>query len=207
MTLIKSGNRVRVAGASRWRRGFPRRAPVFRPAGGGGQAPLPPAGTAPEPEPAAISGDATARRRAAAVIGRQRKEALIAMFNAGVAGRGIQLPESEYRFAAVAVGKAHNGLRAVPAEEFAGDIGKGLRRRLRDSGLQDWRFDFAWANIKLAVEVDGGAWTHGRHTRGQGFIDDQRKRNAAILLGWRVLHYTPQTIDFAQIFNAYMAAK
>lgn len=60
-----------------------------------------------------------------------------------------------------------------------------------------WRFDYAWVAHKIAVEIDGGAWTSGRHTRGAGFIEDQRKRNAAAKLGWRVLHYTPDRLGEA----------
>ena len=60
-----------------------------------------------------------------------------------------------------------------------------------------WRFDYAWPAQKVAVEVDGGAWTQGRHTRGAGFIEDQVKRNAAVLLGWRVLHCTPDRLHEA----------
>ena len=55
-----------------------------------------------------------------------------------------------------------------------------------------WRFDFAWPDQLLAVEVDGGAWVPGggRHTRGAGFAADHDKFNRATLMGWRVLRFT-----------------
>lgn len=62
----------------------------------------------------------------------------------------------------------------------------------RFSGTRDWRFDFACPELMLAIEVEGGAYTHGRHTRGTGFINDMEKYNAAAVLGWRLLRYTPQ---------------
>ena len=55
-----------------------------------------------------------------------------------------------------------------------------------------WRFDWAWPAERLALEIEGGAWTRGRHTRGKGFIEDMAKYNAAALAGWRVLRVTPQ---------------
>ena len=51
-----------------------------------------------------------------------------------------------------------------------------------------WRFDFACERAKIAVELDGGVWGGGRHTRGAGFIGDCEKGNAACALGWRVWH-------------------
>lgn len=53
-----------------------------------------------------------------------------------------------------------------------------------------WRFDFAWPDKMLAVEIEGGTWTQGRHSRPKGFSDDCQKYNHAALLGWRVLRYT-----------------
>ena len=50
-----------------------------------------------------------------------------------------------------------------------------------------WRFDYAWPDKMVALEVEGGVWTMGRHTRGIGFVRDMEKYNAATLLGWRVL--------------------
>jgi very-short-patch-repair endonuclease len=55
-----------------------------------------------------------------------------------------------------------------------------------------WRFDFACESLKIAIEVEGGAWTRGRHTRGTGFISDMLKYNRAATMGWRVLRYTPE---------------
>lgn len=54
-----------------------------------------------------------------------------------------------------------------------------------------WRFDFAWPDAKVAVEMEGGAFTGGRHNRGNADIE---KYNAAVLLGWRVLRYTVKEI-------------
>jgi hypothetical protein len=62
-----------------------------------------------------------------------------------------------------------------------------------------WRFDFAWPALLLAVEVEGGVWTRGRHTRGQGFIDDMEKYNRAAVLGWSVLRVTPQQAAGGQL--------
>lgn len=58
-----------------------------------------------------------------------------------------------------------------------------------------WRFDFAWPDLKLALEIEGGSWVYGRHNRPQGFLDDMEKYNAATLLGWKLLRFTPQQIQ------------
>lgn len=60
--------------------------------------------------------------------------------------------------------------------------------------LRRWRFDLAWPDQKVALEVDGGVWTGGRHTRGRGFINDIEKLNRATVLGWRVLRVVPSEL-------------
>jgi very-short-patch-repair endonuclease len=57
------------------------------------------------------------------------------------------------------------------------------------------RFDWAWLPQRIAVEIEGGAFTRGRHTRGVGFVKDMEKYNAAALLGWRVLRFTPAQVN------------
>jgi hypothetical protein len=58
-----------------------------------------------------------------------------------------------------------------------------------------WRFDLAWPDVRLAVEVEGGTWSTSRHTTGAGFEADCIKYNEAAILGWRVLRVTPSMID------------
>ena len=58
-----------------------------------------------------------------------------------------------------------------------------------------WRFDFAWPAQKIAAEVEGGVWTSGRHTRGDGFTKDCEKYNEAARRGWRVFRFTGDMIS------------
>ena len=53
-----------------------------------------------------------------------------------------------------------------------------------------WRPDFCWIEERLVVEIEGGSWSGGRHTRGQGFEDDCHKYNTLTLAGWMVLRFT-----------------
>lgn len=50
-----------------------------------------------------------------------------------------------------------------------------------------WRFDFAWPDQMVAVEIEGGIYSGGRHVRPTGFHKDAEKYAEAIVLGWRVL--------------------
>jgi len=54
-----------------------------------------------------------------------------------------------------------------------------------------WRFDYAWPKRMVALEVEGGVWMRGRHTRGSGFVKDMEKYNQAALMGWTVLRVQP----------------
>lgn len=70
-----------------------------------------------------------------------------------------------------------------------------------------WRFDFAFEAVRLAVEVEGGVWSGGRHTRGKGYLNDCEKYNAATELKWDVLRYSTQQLTkpetIAQIKRVY----
>ena len=57
-----------------------------------------------------------------------------------------------------------------------------------------WRFDYAIPAAQVAIEVEGGAYTQGRHTRGRGFEADMEKYNTAEAMGWHVLRFTPDRL-------------
>ena len=65
----------------------------------------------------------------------------------------------------------------------------------RFDAVRRWRFDFAWPDLLLAVECEGGTWTGGRHTTPQGFEADCEKYAEALLAGWRVLRVTKSMIE------------
>lgn len=76
-----------------------------------------------------------------------------------------------------------------------------LQHRFAHHLGRQYRFDFAWPERLLAVEVDGGRWLVRRGKNGRpvpvGFhnhIDDYRKLNLAARLGWRVMRFMPEMI-------------
>lgn len=56
-------------------------------------------------------------------------------------------------------------------------------------GKRQYRYDFAWKNKKLLLEVQGGIYTKGAHARAGGIIRDNRKANYAAAQGWRVMYF------------------
>lgn len=59
-----------------------------------------------------------------------------------------------------------------------------------------WRFDFANTSARVAIELEGGVYTGGRHTRGKGFEGDCEKYNEAILAGgWFVFRLTSGMLE------------
>jgi hypothetical protein len=59
-----------------------------------------------------------------------------------------------------------------------------------------WRFDFAWPEHRVALEVEGGVWVRGggRHNRGSGYLRDMAKYNEAARLGWVVVRTIPSKL-------------
>lgn len=68
--------------------------------------------------------------------------------------------------------------------------GLNPRREFKFHPERKWRFDFAFPDRMLAIEIEG----RGRHQSFKGFAADIEKYNAAAKLGWRIMRYTPQMV-------------
>ncbi|MCI0560545.1 MAG: DUF559 domain-containing protein [Nitrososphaera sp.] len=87
------------------------------------------------------------------------------------------------------------GLKAPTAEDELWDQLKDLKPEwARQVSIPDMahRFDFVCEKRKLIIEIQGGVWINGAHTRGRGYIRDQRFRNTAQILGWIILEFSPR---------------
>lgn len=70
-------------------------------------------------------------------------------------------------------------------------------REYRFHPTRKWRFDFAWVlgDFKVALEIEGGIFVRGRHSRGAGYANDADKYNEATKLGWRVFRLTTRQLS------------
>ncbi|MEN8283063.1 hypothetical protein [Acinetobacter gerneri] len=57
-----------------------------------------------------------------------------------------------------------------------------------------WRADFHLIGTNILIEVEGGIWSNGRHTRGKGYIADMEKYNSATALGYSVYRYSTEQV-------------
>lgn len=71
---------------------------------------------------------------------------------------------------------------------------------------RQWRFDYALPTYRIALEVEGGVWTGGRHTLPVGFLRDMEKYNTATLMGWKVFRCVPKELRSMKTLNMLRAA-
>lgn len=66
-----------------------------------------------------------------------------------------------------------------------------------------WRIDYYFeANgRRVGLEVEGGIYTGGRHTRGAGFAADMEKYNAAAAMGITIVRVTPGDLLKTETFD------
>lgn len=73
-------------------------------------------------------------------------------------------------------------------------LAKGVHREYKFLENRRFKFDFAFVDRKIAIEVEGGVWTGGRHVNPVGFTNDCVKYNLALIGGWKVLRVTSSQV-------------
>lgn len=76
--------------------------------------------------------------------------------------------------------------------------------------VRKWKFDFAFPDQRIAVEVQGGIWTRGRHVRPAALKQEWEKLNTAAGQGWRILYCEPRsiaTLKFARQVEAALCTE
>lgn len=64
-----------------------------------------------------------------------------------------------------------------------------------------WQLDWCFVNERIAVEVEGGYASGGRHTSVAGFLKDMEKYNTLACHGFRLLRVTPRQIASGEALN------
>jgi hypothetical protein len=76
-----------------------------------------------------------------------------------------------------------------------------FEREFRFFQGRKWRSDFYIPMIHTLVEIEGGVWVFGRHSRGKGYSSDLEKINRATIMGYRYLRYTTTMVELGHAIN------
>jgi very-short-patch-repair endonuclease len=68
-------------------------------------------------------------------------------------------------------------------------------REFRFHPTRKWRFDLAYPDNRLAIEIEGATYSGGRHVRGKGYEEDCLKYDEAAIAGWAVLRVTGPMVE------------
>ncbi len=92
--------------------------------------------------------------------------------------------------------KAQKSIYELQMAQLLKKSGYEFKTEFRFDKERRWRFDFVLKPVKtkIAIEVNGGSWIRGRHTFGTNYEKDLEKLNSAMLQGWIVLQYVPNTL-------------
>ncbi len=91
-------------------------------------------------------------------------------------GHGLPVPRTQYS-------------EIEPWIDYLIEVRKKEKPRSRP-----WRADFCWPAQKVVVEIQGGAFCGGRHTRGAGFQTDMQKSLLLQANGWLFLALTGKMV-------------
>lgn len=71
------------------------------------------------------------------------------------------------------------------------------------NAVRNWRIDyyFEMNGVKVGLEIEGGVFAKGRHTRGKGFMKDIEKYNSFSLHGIYLIRTVPVELNSIELLN------
>lgn len=91
-----------------------------------------------------------------------------------------------------------NTAEQVLAFQCLADGLKDFEQEYRFDAKRRYRLDLAFPKQRIGIEIEGAIWNAGAHSRPLGILRDMEKANLLVLLGWRVLRYTPVQVKCGQ---------
>ena len=88
-----------------------------------------------------------------------------------------------------AAGGRKVNLAHILLEKHMRELGLDFVKEYRFHPTRKWRFDFLW-KPDVAIEIEGGIFTQGRHSRGAGMQKDMDKYNQAMMMMYKVLRFS-----------------
>jgi very-short-patch-repair endonuclease len=83
-----------------------------------------------------------------------------------------------------------------------------IKPRIRQDikNAKPYKLDFAHLETKVAIEIQGGTWNNGRHSRGSGMKGDYTKLNSLQYDGWTVFQLSTDMIteEWINIIKVYI---
>jgi hypothetical protein len=113
--------------------------------------------------------------------------------NAGDLGAGVAL--------ALEAMQPQNALAAKFEHLWAEWGGPALTKEYKFSAARRWRLDYyiERGDVRIGVELEGGLYSGGRHSRPEGYRNDIEKYNAAAMAGITVLRLGTGQVDAAHV--------
>lgn len=109
-----------------------------------------------------------------------------------------KLPNKTKKVARTQKSKKITTPKPSPTDAFTllckSELGMECVKEYKFHPVRKWRFDYAIPSALVALEVEGGVWTGGRHINPKGFLNDMEKYNTATLMGWAVYRTTPDDL-------------
>lgn len=104
-----------------------------------------------------------------------------------------------------------NKIREILKNDFAKVISKNTSEPFElefafAAPERKWRADIAFPGVRVAIEIDGGTWTLGRHNRPGSVLKDMEKGNGYATRGWLVFHTPWEWIEDGEKVRGLKAA-